>query len=186
MKKWTPWLIATLILAVLMHFVALQRLPAIVTERMLANIFNYAEDWEKNKVNQLFHGKLRVAGRDKVPMDNPDTITSFGFFDVSEHPLRIHCVVPRLDSYWSLTLFSWNTDNFFVINDLQTASDTVEVVLKNAESSYVGQEGERVVVAPDEKGVILVRMILKDRSNQQEVDSITAIQQLAYAEVLNE
>ena len=184
MKKLAFWALATLLLAGALHLGVMYALPRIVTHRLLDRVFNSADNWATEKVNRLFHAALRNAGTDKIPLDNPDTITSFGFYDLSSGPVRVHCVIPTTGNYWSLSLYGWNTDNYFVINDKQVTGNTLDVVIVRKGQEYAPLPGEKVVIAPGKKGIILNRIIVRDRSNSNEIIAASVIQKMSSVEAL--
>lgn len=97
--------------------------------------------------NRLYHGKIKRAPKDIVPLDNPDNLSSFAIYDVSRHPVRIRAAVSRGAPYWSIALTAYNTDSFYVVNDRQVSGDIVSVVITRTGDSFGPCEGDRVVAA---------------------------------------
>ena len=184
MKKLAFWGAITLLLAATLHLCAMYALPRMVTHRLLDRVFNSSQNWAKEKVNRLFHATLRAPGTDKIPIDNPDTMTSFGFYDLSKGPVRVHCAKPTAGNYWSLSLYAWNTDNYFVINDKQVDGNTIDVVIVHKGQKYIALPGEKVVESPDKKGIILNRIIVRDRNNSDELMAASVVQKMSYMEAL--
>jgi uncharacterized membrane protein len=181
LPKFFGWLIFTLTLAVALHFVIIWQIPSFVTNRTVEGIFARKKTRE---FNRLFHNDLSYAGTDLVVMSNADMKSSFAAYDVSEKPVKIHCVVPNTDNYWSISLFAWNTDNFYVRNDRNAPAREFDLIIVKSGSKYQKKEGEEVVVSPTEKGIVLLRYIVSDRSNQEEINFVTAEQNKSFAQVL--
>jgi uncharacterized membrane protein len=181
LPKFFGWLIFTLALTVALHFVIIWQIPSFVTNRTVEGIFARKKTRE---FNRLFHNDLSYAGTDLVVMSNADMKSSFAAYDVSEKPVKIHCVVPNTDNYWSISLFAWNTDNFYVRNDRNAPARKFDLIIVKSGSKYQKKEGEEVVVSPTEKGIVLLRYIVSDRSNQEEINFVTAEQNKSFAQVL--
>jgi uncharacterized membrane protein len=173
LRKLMPWLAFTLALAAILHFIIIWRIPAFATNRTVEGIFARKKTRE---FNRLFHNDLTDAGRDLVVMTNGDVKTSIAMYDVSEKPVRIHCVVPNTENYWSISLYAWNTDNFYVRNDRNAPAREFDLVIVQPNSKYQKQGNEEVVVSPTEKGVALMRYIISNRNDQEEINFITAEQ----------
>ena len=186
MKKLALWGLFTLILALILHLGAMYALPRIVTHRLLDRVFISSDNWATEKVNRLFHAALRTVGTDKIPLDNPDTMTSFGFYDLSDGPVRVHCAIPVTGNYWSLSLYGWNTDNYFVINDKEVSGNTLDVIILQKGQRYIPLPGEKVVTSPGRRGVILSRIIVRDRNNSSELMTASVVQKMSYMEVLGQ
>lgn len=178
MKRIVLWALLTVVLALGLHWAGMWYFPSYLTSSMV----NTIQSRRGLAVNKLYHGELRWAGTDPVPRDNPDTVTSFGVYDVSETPVRIRCVVPESDNYWSLTLFAWNTDNFYVVNDRTAESRQFDLVIVKPGSGYRKSGNEEVITSPTDKGVIIVRLIVTDREDQQQLTSISEVQKLTTLE----
>jgi len=173
MKQFTPWLMLTLVLATALHFIGIWYLPNYITEQTVEDIFKRRGN---RQVNQIRYGELRSAGTDTVVRDNPDTVTSFAVYDVSEKPILIQCVIPDKDNYWSLSLFAWNTDNFFVVNDRTAKSKAFEFVIVKAGSKYQKQGQEEIVISPTNKGILIIRMIVTNREDKEELSQLAEVQ----------
>ena len=180
MKKILFWGALTLVLGAVLHFGAMVAIPHLMTNRLLSSVFSTSGNWRSEKVNQLFHASIRMAGTDKVPIDNPDIATSFGFYDVSDHPVRIHCEIPTTGNYWSLSLYGWNTDNYYVLNNKQVKGTKADLIIIRKGQEYTPLPGEIVVTSPGKKGIVLVRIIVRDRNNSGEIAAVSVVQKMAY------
>lgn len=182
MKKFLPWMLATVALAALLYVIGMWYLPQYLTAQAVKRI--YARRQTGVPVNTMTHGVLRVAGTDTVVRDNPDTVTSLVVYDLSERPLRVKCVIPPQDNYWSISFFDWNTDNYRVINDRTAKAKEFEVVLVKPGSQYQKRGNEEVLVAPSARGIALIRMIVTDRNNKEELAQLSEVQKKSFAELI--
>lgn len=181
MRPWGIWLAATLVLAAAIHVAAVRATPAFVNFVWLTML-----DWNGLKSNDLVHAmKPKPQGRDVVGYDNPDNVSSFIIYDVSEAPLRVRARVVREAPYWSLSFVDYETDVFALIRDKDVEGDVVTIVLAREGADYKAQEGERVVTAPTDKGVVLFRMIVPDRMDLATVQRLAAVKAESTAEVVS-
>lgn len=183
MKKLLPWIALTLALAALFYVIGMWYLPQYLTASAVQRI---SRRQTGVSVNKMSHGGLRVAGTDTVVRDNPDTVTSMAVYDLSEHPLRVKCVIPPLDNYWSISFFDWNTDNYRVINDRTANAREFELVLVKPGSQYQKRGNEEVIVAPSARGIALIRMIVTDRNNKEELAKLSEVQKKSFVEPITD
>jgi len=90
---------------------------------------------------------------------SPDFAYAACPYDLSDGPIRIR--VAPWDTYWSLSLYGANSDNYFVIDDRE-ARGGVEIVLARRERD--GPEGARVVLSPSRRGIALIRRLAPTRA----------------------
>jgi len=157
------WVLLTLALAVVLHLAAIWYFPRMVSRFSARKLLKFAGRW-----NTLGYRGLATAGRRSLTT-NPDVVTAFGVYDASRGPVRIACAVPPWDNYWSISLFAWDTDNFFVVNDRTARSKKFDLVITSRKDQYQGSEDEEVVVSPSKKGIVLVRIVIQDRDDPAEL-----------------
>ena len=174
MKTWLIRIAATLILATLFHFLTVMVFPTGVMARLSLRSRDMGL-----RPNTIYHAPRIAAGMTTVVRPSPDLLYSVCRYDVSEAPLRITAEVPH--TYWSLSCFASNTDNFFVINDRQVTSNPVEMVLVGPGRSYREPANTRVVVAPTARGVVLIRMLITDEAK---INDLIRIQRQAFCNSL--
>lgn len=162
MRSRVKWIVATLILAGVFHLLSVMSVPyAIMIGLSLKS---------RQPPNSIFHSEPVTAASRSIVRPSPDLLYSACGFDVSEKPLRITAPVPN--TYYSISAFDMNTDNFFVINDRQVTSDKMEIVIKGPNASYTGNGKEIVVTAPSRGGVVLFRMLIEDRNKLDDLINI--------------
>jgi uncharacterized membrane protein len=160
-----PWIVFTLALATILHYIALAFVPRIMMKRTVAGLQRLlgGDGW-----NRMSYGGLS-GGRKRVARTSPDVASTFGTYNVAPAPLRIQVDVPSGDSYWSLALYAWNTQNFYVVNDRTAPSPTFTLVVVPRGSHHQPAPGEHVVIAPTPRGMIVQRMILRNPASAAEI-----------------
>ncbi|NWG46765.1 MAG: DUF1254 domain-containing protein [Alphaproteobacteria bacterium] len=114
--------------------------------------------------NKLGHAGRPSPRRRTIVQPNPDVFNSTCCYDLSGGAIRFKGPLP--EDYWSLSLFAQNSDNYFAVNDSEIDGRFFDIV--------VHREGQRppegalkgathVVASPTTKGVMLVRMFVRDR-----------------------
>lgn len=170
MKIWIGWIVATLVLAVIFHLSTVMAIPQLAMKTAHQRILERAG----SRVNTLLHSPgVTVDSRDVVK-PSPDLLYSLCVYDVSDRPLRITAPVP--DTYWSLSFYQPNTDNFFVLNDRQAKTNPVEIVLVGPKMEVPRGTNAEVVVAPTTKGIFLLRTLIMD---EDKLDELIEIQKKA-------
>jgi uncharacterized membrane protein len=168
MKKRAPWIIAILVVTVIMHILTIKAYPYYTMIKLSLN--------SDRAPNTIYHAEPVSADSRRVVRPSPDLIYSICPFDVTEQPLIITAEVPK-DTYWSVSMFAINTDNFFVINDQKLGSDWAKIILvKEGEKLTAKEDDTMVVKTSSEMGVVLFRMLITDDSK---VDELIMIQKMA-------
>lgn len=157
MKIFLKWIAVSLVLTIAFHLLTIISIPYVVMSDL-------------NLKYRMVYAKPVTAASRSVVRPSPDLIYSTCAFDVSQTPVRITAPVP--DTYYSISAFDMNTDNFFTVNDKQVKSNTMEIVIIAPGTSYGGDGKEIVITAPGTKGVVLFRMLIKDREKLEELIKI--------------
>ena len=152
MTRTLHWWLCVLLGAAAVHVAALAALPYVVMGRLL---FEQARDAGENV---FAHADLATADWHERVRPSPDLAYSSAVFDVRERPL--HVVVPVTKPYTALAGFALNTDNFFVVNDRTAGGPNIDLVLVGPSTPRVGLEGLRLVEAPSDLGILLVRRVV--------------------------
>lgn len=160
---WVRWLLLALGVAVVTHAATVWLLPRVVmtvaTEGMAENAgFNHA----------VYPPRADETAR-TIVRPSPDLLYAGCAFDLSAGALRIRAAVPR-DTYWSLSMFAANTDNFFVVNDRGAASGAVDIVLAQVGSAVAVPDGATLVEAPSARGIVLTRTLIASAQRVAELD----------------
>jgi uncharacterized membrane protein len=177
MKKWALWigltLVATIIVAVVVNFIQILRIPNDIMNVTMTERFKYPS-------NQWVFAPPTTHEQRAIVRPSPDLLYSLMLYDVSEYPLHLTATIP--ENYWSISGFAMNTDNFFAINDKQALSNPIDVVLIGKDMSYTDTTGKtHVIVAPTDTGIILIRTVITGKAN---VPALMQIQKKAIAELI--
>jgi uncharacterized membrane protein len=159
-RQWLGWIAATLVIAALVHVGTVAAIPHLIMHRMLA---------QAGTVNVIHFGKRPDASARGVVRPSPDLLYSICPFDLSKGPLRVRSPVPS-DTYWSVSAFDANTDNFFVKNDRQVSGAIDFLIVAQGDSENT--EGFSVVRAPTARGLVLFRTLIDDDGKLAAIDAL--------------
>ena len=164
MRRAFAWLLGIVLGAALVQVAAVALLPRAIMSRVFAGFSAQAAP------NQFVHPPLATSASRTIVRPSPDLAYSSVLFDVSDHPL--HVIVPLSAPYTSLSGFAVNTDNFFALNDLTAGADPIDVVIVGPGTPRTGLEGRRVIEAPSDRGVLLVRRVVVNADAFAAVDDV--------------
>lgn len=164
-RPWLRWLLATLAAALVVHVIAIRLLPVIVM-RVASNAMASVSGSNV----PVFPPRADDTAR-TIVRPSPDLLYAGCAFDLSQGPLRIRAEVPP-DTYWSLSMFAANTDNFFVVNDRQVGSSTIDLVLATEGSAVEVPAGARLVESPSTWGIVLTRTLVASEQRAGELDDV--------------
>ena len=168
------WIIITLILSRLLYILGITLYTYYLTDKRLKGFPNYRVP------NIFFHGRVTSAKSRFVPYPTPHAMVSSCIYDVQRKVLKIKAKVPE-GVYWSITFFARNQDCYFTLNDLeakQKYGQEVEIILKKRGLSYKSKKNEIIVSAPrfSKKGLILIRIVMMNPSDKEEIKRIVQVQ----------
>lgn len=169
MKSWIKWIVATIVLAVLVHLIVVKIYPNII----MGAVTKKLEKVYKGN-NRLIYAPPTTDKSRNVVRPSPDLLYSACVYDVSENPIRITAKVP--DTYWSISFYESNTDNFFVKNDRQVKSRDVAFILVSKGRKVPDAGDAEVIEAPTDKGFFIIRMLVKDETR---INDLIAVQKQA-------
>lgn len=164
-RGWMVWLAATLAVAALVHGASLLALPYLIEAHVLQ---------EMDAPNAMHYGKRPDESTRGIVRPSPDLLYAVCPFDLAHNPLEIVARVPHF-TYWSISGFDAQTNNFFVRNDGQIAGSklTVRVLPPgSAMPSHSGAADSFVTVAPTRTGVFLIRSLINGENNLAALDAI--------------
>ena len=101
---------------------------------------------------------LADATARRVVMPNPDLLYGLCVLDLERGPMIVRAD-PKLSTYWSIALYSSNSDNFFVLNDREAGQLPFELRI----SAVADQSAS--VVSPSKKVLLLMRVLVPDRTH---------------------
>lgn len=169
MRQVLVWSAAVLSLAVIIHIVAIFAVPNVI----MGTLISRASD--TSGINTIFHAPRADATSRQVVRPSPDLVYSLCVFDVTDGPIKLVAPIPA-DTYWSLSAFDDNTNNFFVVNDLQLSTDVVEFVLARDSYQSTAIGGAPVILSPSNKGVVLFRTLIQ---SEDQLDTLEEVRKQA-------
>ena len=153
-REWTGWIVGTLIVAVVVHIASVSHLPTAVMHMALHRM---------GSVNTIHHQPRVTAKSRSVVRPSPDLLYSSCVYDLNAGPLRVETHgMPR--TYWSISLFDAETNNFYVLNDRQAKSG-------DAALTIVPPGAKGGIVSPTLKGVVLIRTLIDDERRLPGIDA---------------
>jgi uncharacterized membrane protein len=120
-------------------------------------------------INTMSHGNLATPARQPVVRPSPDLAYSSCPYDLSAGPLAID-VTPVPGRYSSLSIFDAATDVIFVRNDVEAQGKPFRIVV--ARDGQAVPAGAEVVRTTHDRGIALVRLLLKD---PKEIGALNAV-----------
>lgn len=164
MRRWLVAVLGLGLIGVAAHIVVLHALPYVIMRIAMSRISGSAA------VNTAIFPPRATATARTIVRPSPDLLYAVCVFDLSDGPVHLSAQPPT--TYWSLSAFADNTDNFFVINNAALQQPTVEVLLVAAGDSVVAAPGVRVVESPSRRGIVLTRSLLLSDAEQPEIDRL--------------
>jgi uncharacterized membrane protein len=164
MKTWPLWIAGVTALAAVFHILTVFVFPYGVMNRAIAGIAA-----EAGGVNKAIYPDRPTAEARGIVRPSPDLLYAACVYDVSDRPVKLSSPVP--ETYWSLSTFAANTDNFFVVNDREVRGKRIEIILA-ANEDTVPEPGVPLIVAPSEKGIVLFRSLVPSDEAVAEIDTL--------------
>ncbi len=162
-------LLIVLVIAAITHGVLIYMGPAFVMSRATAGMTKAA-----GGVNAVVNGPRVNADNDTIVRQSPDMLYSSCAYDVSAGALNVYAEVPP-GTYWSVSFFDSNTNNYRVINDGQAAG-RVNLVLVKAGSDAAKPAGAEIIESPTATGAVLFRTLI---NNEAQFDELNAVRKTA-------
>lgn len=147
--SWAKYVLGALIIAALVHFAAIFAVPRVLMNVAIDRIGTLSG------VNAWRSSDRVTATSRWVVRPSPDFAYSTCVFDLSKGPVII--TATPWDSYWSLSLYGANSDNFFVIDDREAHFGAEITVVRRGAAHPEG--ASMVVESPSTKGIALIRRL---------------------------
>jgi len=167
-KIWLPRAIFVLAVAIAVHVLAVAYLPTGVMNILFRRFPD--EQARADAPERFVRSPMADETMRHITMPSPDLLYTACIYDLTHAPLRVRAD-PKLENYWSVAFYAGNTDNYLVVNDRGASGKPVDILLVSTggtKASNKVPDGARVVVAPTDKGFILVRMLAPDYAAQKE------------------
>lgn len=152
MRNWLGPLAFGLLVAVATGYAAIAAIPY--------GLMNVAVDrLGQGGINRMAYGNLATPERQPVVRPSPDLAYSTCPYDLSAGPLAVD-VTPVPGRYSSLSIFDAATDVIFVRNDVEAGGKPYRIIL--ARGGQAVPKGAEVVSTNHDRGIALIRLLLKD------------------------
>jgi len=160
-RNW-GWILATLVVAGIVHVASVMATPHIIMHVTMRGI-------GRGGVNTMMFGKRPTSDSRGVVRPSPDLLYASCVYDLDAAGglVRVHAQ-DMPDTYWSVSLFDADTNNFYVLNDRQAKNGTVDFVIAGEHADRVPPGA--VVRAPTRKGLILFRVLIDDENHFAAID----------------
>jgi uncharacterized membrane protein len=163
-RNW-KWIAATLLMAAAVHVAAVFFLPRLIMLRTVAGISKLTA------ANTIFHAPRPNSSSRGVVRPSPDMLYSICVYDLGAAAGAIRVSTHDMpETYWSVSLFDVDTNNFYALNDRQTKAGAADFLLA-APGTSAESAGLPVVVAPTNRGIVLFRTLISDESHMAEIDA---------------
>jgi uncharacterized membrane protein len=161
-RAWTGWIAATLVVAALVHAGSLFALPWLVMDRAFSLM---------GSRNTMHHGARADANSRTIVRPSPDLLYSTCPYDLTKGPLEVRAVIPH-ETYWSVSAFDNDTNNWYVLNDRQTERGKLDLVIQapGRDKDVAATEHRLVVTSPTIRGLILIRTLINDEDRIAAID----------------
>jgi len=164
LMRFIKWTIFVMSLAAIVHIAVVLYLPSFAMSRLNAKLI------EAGGNNVALPSPRPDADARGVVMPSPDLLYSICAYDVRETPLRITSPVPN--SYWSLSVYADNTENFLVINDAQAGGLEVDLILVGQDQEVDNPERLPLIDAETPTGVVLMRSLITSEDDLAYLDAL--------------
>jgi len=129
---------------------------------------NYREECGHRWVDGVIYSNpicIGDAASSRKP--NPDFIYTIIPYDLRKGNLYVSMPVPSDDRYWSIHAHNRNTDVFYKITNTEIDNDTFEFIISKNQAL---KHNLLIAHASSSKGIILVRLTMKDFNEYNELD----------------
>lgn len=163
-RNW-KWIAGALLIAAIVHVASLLLLPRLIMLRTMSVMARSAS------ANTILHPPRSGARSRTVVRPSPDLLYSICVCDLraAEGAVRVS-IHDMPDTYWSVSVFDADTNNFYALNDRQAKTGAADFLL--AESGAPANDGRLpVVTTPTNRGIVLLRILVNDDARTAELDA---------------
>lgn len=163
-RNW-KWIAGTLLIAVIVHAASLLLLPRLIMLRTMAVLTRSAS------ANTTLHPPRSDARSHNVVRPSPDLLYSICVYDLQAADGAVRISIHDMpDTYWSVSVFDADTNNFYALNDRQAKTGAADFLLIGSRAS-ANDERLPVVAAPTNRGIVLFRTLISDDARIAELDA---------------
>lgn len=166
MKRVALFVVATLLVAALVHVATVWELPRFNMSKAMQKVAG------ETQANAFLHPPLATDAARTVVRPSPDLAYSICVLDLSASPVRV--TVPLTAPYTSVALYSSATDNYFVRNDRDAGGKALDVIVvaPGGAKPVAAPTGVDIVEAPTAKGLVLVRRVVENAEAFPTLDAV--------------
>lgn len=158
-------MVATLLVAAVVHGVTVFFLPRLIMLRTVTGISKQAS------ANAILHAPRPSSRSRGVVRPSPDMLYSICVYDLSAAGGAVRVSTHDMpETYWSVSLFDLDTNNFYALNDRQAKTGAADFLL-TVPGASVESARLPVVVPPTDRGIVLFRTLINDDSRIAEIDA---------------
>ncbi len=159
-RRLAPRLAVVLAIAATVHALAIWAVPRAIMGRVIGSVAAEGGD------GPLLPPPIDARAR-RVVLPNPDLLYALCAYDVATAPLRVRAA-PGEPGYWSIALYTADTDTWFVLNDRQAAGRPVDLLVTGPGArGDAAPAGVRTVASPTARGLLLMRVLVTDDAGQR-------------------
>jgi uncharacterized membrane protein len=147
----------TLAMGAVVHVAVVRLVPIAVATMFMSRVA------AAHGVNHVVATALPTDTARTVVKPSPDLLYAACVYDISAGPVYVLIDPPA--GYWSLSLFSRNTDNYFTVDGADVKGGRAELVIGATEAAAQAQRDfpdATFVAAPGASGVMLARVLVLD------------------------
>jgi uncharacterized membrane protein len=177
-----PWIIATFLVAAIVHLVSVLLMPQVAPRDALARLSDAAKA-SSGEGGVAMLGRAE-PGREIVPFEDPAMAEGVCVFDLSNGLLRVHANVEG-DDFLGLSFHSNAGRVFHALTDRSTIKGKIDIVVGDAgqidalesEDSDDAPIQEIRLTAPSKRGFVLIRSFVKRPSDRERAEQrVRAVQ----------
>jgi uncharacterized membrane protein len=163
-RNW-KWIAGVLVVAVVVHAASLLALPRLIMLRTMAAVTRSAP------ANTMQYPPRPTASSRGVVRPSPDLLYAICVYDLGAANGAVRVSTHDMpETYWSVSVFDADTDNFYAMNDRKAVTGSVDFLLM-AKQASVSDGRLPVVAAPTQRGIVLFRVLIENEKHLAEVDA---------------
>jgi uncharacterized membrane protein len=163
-RQW-KWIAVTLLIAIFVHIATLLALPRLIMMRTMSAITRLVA------ANTMLYPPRPTARSRGVVRPSPDLLYSICIYDVGAANGALHVSTHDMpDTYWSVSIFDADTNNFYALNDRQAGNGAADFLLI-AQGATPPNDRLPTVTAPTNRGIVLFRTLIDHENHLAEIDA---------------
>ena len=152
-------------IAIVVHVATLLALPRLIMMRTMGAITRLVA------ANTMLYPPQPTARSRGVVRPSPDLLYSICIYDLAAAHGALRVSTHDMpDTYWSVSIFDADTNNFYALNDRQAGNGAADFLLLAAGAS-APNDRLPVVIAPTSRGIVLFRTLIDHENRLAEIDA---------------